>query len=40
MTDHMKADPQLAALVSADPIAAAVERYNAAAEGIRRIYEE
>ena len=40
MTDHMKADPQLAALVSSDPIAAAVERYNAAAEGIRRIYEE
>ena len=40
MTDRMKADPQLAALVSADPIAAAVERYNAAAEGIRRIYEE
>lgn len=40
MTDHMKADPQLVALVSADPIAAAVERYNAAAEGIRRIYEE
>ena len=40
MTDRIKADPQLAALVSADPIAAAVERYNAAAEGIRRIYEE
>lgn len=40
MTDRMKADPQLAALVSADPITAAVERYNAAAEGIRRIYEE
>jgi hypothetical protein len=40
MTDRMTDDPQLAALVSSDPITAAIERYNAAAEGIRRIYEE
>ena len=33
-------DKELAALVSSDPITAAIERYNAAAEGIRRIYEE
>ena len=33
-------DHELAALVSSDPITAAIERYNAAAEGLRRIYEE
>lgn len=40
MIDRMTDDPRLAALVSSDPITAAIERYNAAAEGIRRIYEE
>ena len=39
-TERLKTDPELAALVSADPITAAIERYNAAAEGIRRIFEE
>ncbi len=39
-TEKYKDDPQLAALVSADPITAAIERYNAAAEGLRRIYDE
>ena len=36
----MKENPEFAALVSSDPITAAIERYNAAAEGVRRIYEE
>lgn len=39
-TEKYEDDPQLAALVSADPITAAIERYNAAAEGLRRIYDE
>lgn len=33
-------DPQLAALVSSDPITAAIERYNAAATGLARLYDE
>lgn len=40
MTDRLSQDPQLAALVSSDPIQAAIERYNAAAEGLRRLYAE
>ena len=36
----MKENPEFAALVSSDPITAAIERYNAAAEGVRRIYKE
>lgn len=39
-TERLKENPEFAALVSSDPITAAIERYNAAAEGIRRIYEE
>lgn len=39
-TERLKDNPEFAALVSSDPITAAIERYNAAAEGIRRIYEE
>ena len=39
-TEKYEDDPQLAALVSSDPITAAIERYNAAAEGLRRIYDE
>ena len=37
---RFRENKNLAALVSSDPITAAIERYNAAAEGIRRIYEE
>lgn len=37
---RLREDKNLAALVSSDPITAAIERYNAAAEGIRRIYDE
>ena len=37
---RFREDENLAALVSSDPITAAIERYNAAAQGIRRIYEE
>ena len=40
MADRLAADNELAALVSSDPIAAAIERYNAAAEGLRRLYGE
>ena len=39
-THRYKAAPDLAALVSSDPITAAVERYNAAADGLARLYEE
>ncbi len=39
-TQRYKAAPDLAALVSNDPITAAVERYNAAADGLARLYEE
>lgn len=39
-TERLKDNPEFAALVSSDPITAAIERYNAAAEGVRRIYEE
>ena len=39
-TQRYKAAPDLAALVSSDPITAAVERYNAAADGLARLYEE
>ena len=39
-TQRYKAEPDLAALVSSDPITAAVERYNAAADGLARLYEE
>lgn len=39
-TQRYEEDPTLSALVSADPITAAIERYNAASEGLRRIYEE
>lgn len=39
-TERLKENPEFAALVSSDPITAAIERYNAAAEGIRRIFEE
>lgn len=39
-TARYKAAPDLAALVSSDPITAAVERYNAAADGLARLYEE
>lgn len=38
--DTLKENPELAALVSSDPITAAIERYNAAAEGLRRIFQE
>ena len=38
--ERLKENPEFAALVSSDPITAAIERYNAAAEGVRRIYEE
>lgn len=40
MTDELAADNELAALVSSDPVAAAIQRYNAAAEGLRRLYAE
>ncbi len=39
-TERLKDNPEFAALVSSDPITAAIERYNAAAEGVRRIYAE
>ena len=39
-TQRYQAAPDLAALVSNDPITAAVERYNAAADGLARLYEE
>lgn len=39
-TERLKDNPEFAALVSSDPITAAIERYNAAAEGLRRLYEE
>lgn len=39
-TQRYQAAPDLAALVSSDPITAAVERYNAAADGLARLYEE
>ena len=39
-TRRYQAAPDLAALVSSDPITAAVERYNAAADGLARLYEE
>lgn len=39
-TARYTAAPELAALVSNDPITAAVERYNAAADGLARLYEE
>jgi hypothetical protein len=39
-THRYQAAPDLAALVSSDPITAAVERYNAAADGLSRLYEE
>ena len=39
-TQRYQAAPDLAALVSNDPITAAVERYNAAANGLARLYEE
>lgn len=39
-TERLKDNPEFAALVSSDPITAAIERYNAAAEGVRRMYEE
>ena len=38
--ERLKENPEFAALVSSDPITAAIERYNAAAEGVRRIYAE
>ena len=38
--ERLKENPEFTALVSSDPITAAIERYNAAAEGVRRIYEE
>lgn len=38
--ERLKENPEFATLVSSDPITAAIERYNAAAEGVRRIYEE
>ena len=38
--ERLKENPEFAALVSSDPITAAIERYNAAAEGVRRMYEE
>ena len=37
---RLREDKGLAALVSSDPITAAIERYNAAAQGIRRIFDE
>lgn len=40
LADRMEANPQLAALVSSDPITAAIERYNAAAQGLARVYDE
>lgn len=40
MTDELTADNELAALVASDPIAAAIQRYNAAVEGLRRLYSE
>lgn len=39
-TQRYQSAPDLAALVSNDPITAAVERYNAAADGLSRLYEE
>lgn len=39
-TARYTSDPQLAALVSSDPITAAIERYNAAAQGLDRLYHE
>lgn len=39
-TARYKAAPDLAALVSSDPITAAIERYSAAADGLARLYEE
>lgn len=39
-TARYTSDPQLAALVSNDPITAAIERYNAAAQGLDRLYRE
>ena len=39
-TARYTAAPELAALVSADPITAAIERYNAAADGLARLFEE
>lgn len=39
-TRRYQSAPDLAALVSSDPITAAVERYNAAADGLARLYEE
>lgn len=39
-TQRYQAAPDLAALVSSDPITAAVERYNAVADGLARLYEE
>lgn len=39
-TQRYQAAPDLAALVSNDPITAAIERYNAAADGLARLYEE
>lgn len=38
--ERLKSSPEFATLVSSDPITAAIERYNAAADGLRRIYEE
>lgn len=40
MTERLSQNAELAALVSSDPITAAIERYNAAAEGLRRLYTE
>lgn len=40
LADQMEQNPELAALVSSDPITAAIERYNAAAQGLARIYDE
>lgn len=39
-TARYTSNPQLAALVSNDPITAAIERYNAAAHGLDRLYRE
>lgn len=39
-TQRYQAAPELAALVNNDPLTAAVERYNAAADGLARLYEE
>lgn len=39
-TRRYQSAPELAALVSSDPITAAIERYNAAADGLARLFEE